>query len=254
MPTVLAVDDDEDVLLYLARVLEPAGYKTVSAVSAGDAYRYLERAKPDLVMLDRGLPDADGLQMLSRLRREHPNLPIIMMTGDTQQSTVLAARRLGAVDYIRKPLRFDVVRQKAERAWQLAQLERAMMVQRKEGRAVLKRDGSLRILRLEGPLSQLVLKQVAELLPAGSGHNESFVLDIVEQPELNAEQLQWVKWILSLLASRAGRLPMVVAGRNYVTLMEAGLDPESQLFLMLDDIRATEKQSSGHSGLMDMAK
>ena len=253
MPTILAIDDDNEILVYLARVLEPVGYKTVSAASAGDAFRYMERAKPDIVLLDRNLPDGDGLQMLSRIRREHPHVPVIMMTGDTQQSTVLAARRLGAVDYIRKPLTFNVVREKAERAWRLAQLERAMMVRRKEGRAVLRRDGSRRILRLEGPLSELVLKQVAELLPAGSANTDHLVLDIVEQPEFTAEQLQWVKWVLSLMAARSSQLPAVIAGRNYVKLMEAGLDPESQLFLMLEDVRSNQGQTRDHSHLLDRA-
>ncbi len=252
MPTVLAIDDDQDVLLYLGKVLEPTGFKTVSAGTAADAYRYLERARPDIVLLDRSLPDGDGLQMLSRLRREYPNLPVVMITADTQPSTVLAARRLGAVDYIRKPLHFDVVRQKAQRAWRIAQMEQAMRVQRKEGRAVLKREGGLRILKLEGPLSEAVLKQISDLLPPGTQLPERFVLDIVEQPELGAEQLQWVRWILSLLAARSARLPAVIAGRNYVLLMDLGLDPETQLFLMLEDVQAHEALQPKHNPLLEV--
>lgn len=244
MPTILAIDDDQEILSYLVRVLEPAGFKTVSAENVARAYSYLERAQPDVVLLDRGLPDGDGMQMLSKLRREYPRMPVIMITADTQPSTVLAARRLGAIDFISKPFRLDIIRQKTERAWKFAQLERAMMQRREEGRAILRRDGGLRLLRLEGPLSQAVVKQVSELFPAGMPQPERFVLDIVEQPELNSEQLQWVQWIISLLRTRSQRSPAVLAGRNYVALIGAGLDPEEDLFLMLDDVRLKEEQAA----------
>ena len=102
--TILVVDDEEYVRKVLQRVLEEAGYSLVMAATGREALDKLSHANINLVLLDIRMPGLDGFQTLN-LIREQSNIPVIMLTGMGEATSVRDALTLGADDYVRKPFR-----------------------------------------------------------------------------------------------------------------------------------------------------
>jgi two-component system KDP operon response regulator KdpE len=99
---ILVVEDDEETRTALARVLRGRGYRVTEA---GDGRTCLERwslRRPDLVLLDLGLPDIDGLELIRRIRREAAT-PILILSGRYEEREKVAALDRGADDYVTKP-------------------------------------------------------------------------------------------------------------------------------------------------------
>jgi len=102
---VLLVEDDERISEPLIRVLR-AEQLDVTHVAAGEpALAAVHTATPDLVLLDLTLPDIDGLDVCRRLRKDHPCLPIIMLTARAEEMDVIVGLGAGADDYVAKPFR-----------------------------------------------------------------------------------------------------------------------------------------------------
>jgi len=105
-PTILVVDDEPSMLRYLRTLLELEAYNVETATSAAEALRRLERDPiPDLVLLDVLMPEVDGIQALQRARSLHPNLKVVMLSCVSDARKVAQAIKLGARDYLTKPLR-----------------------------------------------------------------------------------------------------------------------------------------------------
>src|SRR5262249_17926700 len=105
---ILLIDDDPDLLDSLADLLEDAGYRVATASSAEEATRALAIRRPDLVLLDLILPDADGLVFCGQLRARD-NLPIVICSGSQRRRDSTLARMLGADDFLPKPLEPSVL-------------------------------------------------------------------------------------------------------------------------------------------------
>ncbi|HEX6548356.1 MAG TPA: response regulator transcription factor, partial [Candidatus Dormibacteraeota bacterium] len=102
MTTVLVVDDEPQIVQVVRDYLEHSGFAVLTAVDGRSALERARREKPDLVVLDLGLPQLDGLDVARELRREGP-LPIIMLTARADESDKLVGLELGADDYLTKP-------------------------------------------------------------------------------------------------------------------------------------------------------
>ena len=103
--SILVVDDDPGVLLYTKGLLELAHYRVETASCGNEAVERLqEGAKPDLILLDMAMPQMDGLQTLEACRRTRPEQKIVMLSCLSTPSMVVEAMRLGALDYITKPV------------------------------------------------------------------------------------------------------------------------------------------------------
>lgn len=105
---ILIVDDDALMRRSLAYNLEQAGYRAVSAASAEDALGIVQRARPDLVLLDIGLPGMDGLNAVRRFKEQY-DLPVIFLTARRRELDEVLGLELGADDYVTKPFDFDVL-------------------------------------------------------------------------------------------------------------------------------------------------
>lgn len=103
MDIILVVDDNQDTCLILSDILGSEGYRVVTANDVKTAMRVLEREMPDLVLLDRKLPDMDGLKALEEMRRSNKDLAVIMLTAYGDVKSAVMAMKLGAYDYITKP-------------------------------------------------------------------------------------------------------------------------------------------------------
>jgi DNA-binding NtrC family response regulator len=106
-PSVLVIEDEDVVRSALARRLEQQGYLVEASPTATEGLKRLEEGTTDLVLLDYRLPDAEGLEVLERVRRGWPDVPVIMMTAFTNVETALQAMRLGAHNYVSKPFTLD---------------------------------------------------------------------------------------------------------------------------------------------------
>ncbi len=108
MSSVLVIDDDRSVQHLVSKVLRDQTDKVHTASSAAEGFATLERESIDLVILDVVLPDNTGLELFERIRKLDPRLPVIFITVVDDSDTAIEAMRLGAFDYITKPL--DVAR------------------------------------------------------------------------------------------------------------------------------------------------
>jgi len=104
MALVLAVDDDADVRFLVETVLEREGHVVATYPDGESLIADLQSRLPDVVILDVMLPGMDGLEVLAELRRRIPGVPVLMLTAATSVDRVVEAMRLGAYDYMGKPL------------------------------------------------------------------------------------------------------------------------------------------------------
>ncbi len=105
---VLVVDDDTLLRRSLSLQLEQAGYRASTAASAEDALALAERDRPDLVLLDVGLPGIDGLEAMRRFH-SMMDIPVILVTARRRELDTILGLELGADDYITKPFSNDVL-------------------------------------------------------------------------------------------------------------------------------------------------
>ena len=100
---ILLVEDEVELLDVLTEHLEREGYAVTRAVDGEEALRRVQNERPDLVLLDLGLPGLRGFDVLQRLREDHPRVPVVMLTGLDDEAEARRTLQMGAVDYIRKP-------------------------------------------------------------------------------------------------------------------------------------------------------
>ncbi len=102
--TVLVVDDEKNIQLTLARALSMDGYGAETAGGGEEALEKIALLPVDVVVMDVKMPDLDGLEVLRRAREARPELPVIIMSGHGSIETVRQAFKLGAFDYLEKPI------------------------------------------------------------------------------------------------------------------------------------------------------
>jgi two-component system, NtrC family, nitrogen regulation response regulator NtrX len=107
LPQILVVDDEPNIRKLLAGVLEDEGYAATVARDAEEALKCIAAGTIDLMLLDVMLPGIDGLELLRRLQSEHKRPATIMMSGHGTIQTALEATRLGALDFIEKPIQAE---------------------------------------------------------------------------------------------------------------------------------------------------
>lgn len=106
---IVIVDDEPSIRKTIEGVLHDEGYGTVAVGTAQDLFKVLETESPLLVLLDIWLPGMDGIETLERLRQINPNIPVIMMSGHATIATAMKATKLGAADFIEKPIDLDLL-------------------------------------------------------------------------------------------------------------------------------------------------
>jgi CheY-like chemotaxis protein len=106
---VLVVDDEPQIVDMLRELLMELGYSVATAGHGGEALQLVPECKPDVVLLDLQMPGLSGLQVLDLLRRDHPGLPVVIITGNTDVDVARSTLARGAFDYLRKPFQFDVL-------------------------------------------------------------------------------------------------------------------------------------------------
>jgi two-component system, NtrC family, nitrogen regulation response regulator NtrX len=123
---VLVVDDEKDIRSLICGILNDEGYETRGAASSSEALAAIRARQPSLVILDIWLQgsELDGLEILKIVRRDTPNVPVLMISGHGTIETAVAAIKIGAYDFIEKPFKTDRLLLFVERAIDAARLKR----------------------------------------------------------------------------------------------------------------------------------
>jgi two-component system nitrogen regulation response regulator NtrX len=123
---ILIVDDEADIRDLVAGILDDEGFKTRTARDSDTALAEVSSRRPNLIFLDIWLQGSklDGLQLLEQIKREHPEVPVVMISGHGNIETAVAAIKRGAYDFIEKPFKADRLILVANRALETSRLKR----------------------------------------------------------------------------------------------------------------------------------
>src|SRR4051794_14781452 len=124
MPTLLVVDDEPSILYFFRQAFAQPEVTLLTASSAAEGLEAVARDRPDVVILDINLPDASGLETFRRIHRIDPKVPVIFITGHGTMATAIEAMRLGAYEYLLKPLELDHLTDLVDRAFEISRLMR----------------------------------------------------------------------------------------------------------------------------------
>jgi len=128
--TILLVEDDQTARSFMAPLLRDAGYEVREAETLEAAHRTLDRSEADIIILDVQLPDGYGPNLLERVTREQPGLPVIVVTGFGDIDMAVEVMKLGALDFIQKPVDMVRLRQAVDKAMESIALRRELALLR----------------------------------------------------------------------------------------------------------------------------
>jgi len=161
--SVLVVDDEADIRSLLSDLLTEAGYVVRKAKTGAEALESVAKDLPDLVMMDVKLPDQDGIGVLRQLKREHPDLEVIVMTAFGGSSTAIKAMGHGAYDYVTKPFEIDDLLATLKRVFEHADMSSEVSALRLElGKSAAERE---RIVGSSKPMLE-VFKLIGKVAPS----------------------------------------------------------------------------------------
>lgn len=129
MKNVLVIDDDEKICWAFKQFLESEGYNPTLANSAEEGFRRIASDKPDVVLLDVGLPGMSGLEALAEIKTHHPWVIVVIITAYDDVETTIEAMRLHAFDFVPKPIDLDVVKGVLERAFRTQSVRSTLPVE-----------------------------------------------------------------------------------------------------------------------------
>ena len=131
-PTILIVDDEPSIVQSLSGLLTDEGFEVTSAGNGYEALQQIESNPPDLVLLDIWMPGIDGLETLKEVKKNNSHIHVIMITGHGTIETAVQATKLGAYDFIEKPLNFEKVIVAINNALNFRRLEEEIKYLRKK--------------------------------------------------------------------------------------------------------------------------
>jgi UDP-3-O-[3-hydroxymyristoyl] N-acetylglucosamine deacetylase len=109
MSKILIIDDEKDILNTLSSILEDEGFTVSKAMDGKEGLSIFEREKPDIVLLDVWMPELDGIQVLKRIKKRNKDAIVIVISGHGTISTAVEAVKVGAYDFLEKPLSIEKV-------------------------------------------------------------------------------------------------------------------------------------------------
>ncbi len=160
---ILIVDDEADIRDLISGILDDEGYETRTAKDSDSALAEVEARRPSLIILDIWLQGSrlDGLEILEVIKKSHPDLPVVIISGHGNIATAVSAIKLGAYDFISKPFETDKLLILVERATEVDKLRRENMELKEKMGFDVGLTGS-------SPAINLVRNTIAKVAPSGS--------------------------------------------------------------------------------------
>jgi DNA-binding response OmpR family regulator len=121
---ILVVDDEANLRRTVARILQRAGFEVTTASNGQEGLALLAEDHFDLVYMDIRMPDMNGLEALKSIHASYPQLPVILFTGQPDLNSAVSALRHGAMDYLQKPLKPELLIERAKTALAKLEIER----------------------------------------------------------------------------------------------------------------------------------
>src|SRR4051794_21327212 len=162
MPTLLVVDDEAPILHAFRRAFREPEATLVTASTAAEGLALLEQHQPDAVILDINLPDESGLSAYGKLRQIDARVPVVFITGHGTTDQAIEAMKLGAFDFLLKPLDLKALRDVVRRACEISRLMREPALGLAESAAG---DGGAESLVGRCPAMQEVYKAIGRVAP-----------------------------------------------------------------------------------------
>jgi DNA-binding NtrC family response regulator len=184
---MLVVDDERNLRLMLGQMLELAGHEVDAAASGEEALDSLRRRSADVVFLDVRLPGIDGIATLAKIREEHPDQSVVMMSGHGTIETAVRAVRQGAVDFLEKPLSRDQVLLTLDQVLELRRLQdenRRLRAQIGHGDLI---GQSIPMQQLQQRITQVAPTEATVLILGESGSGKELVARQVHAQSRRAE-------------------------------------------------------------------
>ncbi|NNG26480.1 MAG: response regulator [Ignavibacteriaceae bacterium] len=123
---ILLVDDEKEFVETLSERIRMRDHKSDVALDGESALKHMDDDLPDVVVLDLKMPGIDGMEVLRRIRNAYPNVQVIMLTGHGSDKDEKEARKLGAFEYLQKPVEIDTLMKKIKKAYK-QKFESSMM-------------------------------------------------------------------------------------------------------------------------------
>ena len=114
---VLLLDDEEEFVKALAERLKMRDLRSDTVLDGEEALSFVEDQEPDVMVLDLKMPGIDGMEVLRQVRKAYPKIQVIILTGHGTEKHEEEAKRLGAFDYLEKPVNLDVLVKKMKAAY-----------------------------------------------------------------------------------------------------------------------------------------
>jgi len=157
-PLALIVDDERSICESLAGVLEDEGWRTVTAQSGRDGIARLMLDNPDIVLLDVWMPGMDGIETLQKMKELEDSIPIVIMSGHATIETAVKATKLGAFDFLEKPLSLEKILPMMAHAKEMKSLRHQKKVEEEHGTTLIGKS----------PQIDAIRRQIAVVAPRNS--------------------------------------------------------------------------------------
>ena len=115
--SLLLVDDETEFVVTLSERLALRNFDSSCVFSGDDALQRITARKPDVMVLDLKMPGTDGMEILRQVRKNHPDIQVIILTGHGSEKDERDARRLGAFEYLNKPVDIETLTEHIRRAY-----------------------------------------------------------------------------------------------------------------------------------------
>lgn len=212
---ILIIDDEDDIRDLIAGILEDEGYETRQAHDADSGLNEIARRRPSLVFLDIWMQGSrlDGLQLLDVFQGQHPDMPVVMISGHGNIETAVSAIRRGAYDYIEKPFKIDRLLLITQRAMEATRLKSEVeeLRGRSTTQSVEMAGSSPALQQVRGVIEKSAPTNSRVFISGPSGSGKGLAARLIHQRSPRAEA-PFVEINCSLYAPE--EVPVVLFGRE----------------------------------------